>query len=351
MAVIEILDGGVASTVQDRGRPGYRHLGVALSGALDPLWLACANALVGNGFDVPALEMHGRGPRLRVRGGALRLALAGQVAARRQQADGATLPLPAWRSATLLDGDTLEVGPVRGGVAYLALAGGIELPAQLGSRSTHLRAQLGGLAGRALRAGDRLDAGAALEPPDTELMGPAAFDHGAGPIRVLLGPQDDHFSGEALRALAAAEYRVGREADRMGMRLAGPGLAHRPEVGGEIISDAVTPGAIQVPPDGQPIVLLADCQTVGGYPKIATVIRADLPRLAHLLPGDRLRFSVVPRAEALAALRAQAAALDAWRAAIASFRPAGAIDEQALYGANLISGVVFENERFPEEPA
>jgi biotin-dependent carboxylase-like uncharacterized protein len=341
--VIEVLDGGLATTVQDAGRPGYRRLGVALSGALDPIWLACANALAGNDADAAGLEMRLRGPQLRVGGGRLRVALAGPVEASLRRADGRLLAPPAWHSFTLDAGDTLEVGAVRGGVAYLAVAGGIGVPLQLGSRATHLRARLGGVDGRALHAGDRLAATGHDGAPEAAECAQSAFRHDAAPLRLLLGPQDDHFTPDALRALGNAEFVVSRDADRMGIRLDGPPLAHDAQAGDEIVSDGTAPGAIQVPPDGKPILLLADCQTVGGYPKIATVIRADLPRLAHLLPGDRLRFAIATRAEGLAALRAQRARLEAWLRGIAPCRPAGDIDEAALYSANLISGATFDD--------
>ncbi|MBI4989864.1 MAG: biotin-dependent carboxyltransferase family protein [Rhodocyclales bacterium] len=365
--VIEVLDGGLATTVQDAGRPGYRSLGVALSGALDPLWLECANALVGNAADATALEMRLTGPRLRVAGGRVRVALVGQAEGEVRRAVSRRLTFAPWQSMALEEGDELRIRAVRGGIAYLAVSGGIDTPPQLGSRATHLRAGMGGVQGRALMAGDRLPAGAVA--PNGPERRQAAFLHETGPIRLLPGPQDDYFTRDALRALIEGEHIVSRDADRMGLRLQGPRLEHDAALGDEIpasrwaaprnagapsggseatrawgsfISDGVAPGTLQVPPDGQPILLLADCQTVGGYPKIATVIRADLPRLAHLLPDDRLRFAIATRAEALAALRAQRARLDAWRAGIAACRPAGDIDEAALYSANLISGAMYD---------
>ncbi|MBA3903813.1 MAG: hypothetical protein C0522_09105 [Rhodocyclaceae bacterium] len=340
--VIEVLEGSTGTTVQDAGRPGYRSYGVALSGALDPLGLACANALAGNRADAAALEMRLQGPHLRVVGGCLRVALAGPAEASVRRVEGRVLALPAWHSITLEDGDTLKAGVIRGGVAYLAVAGGIDTPPQLGSRATHLRAQIGGVEGRALRAGDRIDTGDRDGTQDGECR-QAAFVHEGGPLRLMLGPQENHFTPDALRTLIDADFVVSRDADRMGIRLKGPQLAHNAAAGEEIVSDCVAPGALQVPPDGQPILLLADCQTVGGYPKIATVIRADLPRLAHLLPGDRLRFALVTRAQALSALREQRAKLESWLAGIAPYRPAGDIDEAALYSVNLISGILFDN--------
>ena len=368
-ALIEVVEGGLGTTVQDAGRPGHRRYGVALSGALDPLWLACANALAGNAPEAAALELRLAGPRLRVARGRVRVALVGNAEGTVQRAVSQGLTFAPWQSLTLEEGDELAIGAVRGGIAYLAFAGGIDTPPLLGSRATHLRAGMGGIDGRTLAAGDRLPLGDA-EPQGAECR-QAAFLHETGPLRLLAGPQDDHFTPDALRALAEAEFTVSRDADRMGLRLDGPTLAHDARFGDEIqasrraaprdacapsggseatrawgsfISDGVAPGAIQVPPDGRPILLAADCQTVGGYPKIATVICADLPRLGHLLPGDRLRFTFVSREEALAALRAQRARLAAWSEGIAMHRPAGDIDEAALYSANLISGALYKED-------
>ncbi len=336
--LIEVLDGGLGTTLQDGGRPGYRRYGIALSGALDPVWLACANALAGNPPGAAALELRLAGPRLRIARGRVRVALAGIA----DIAVSGRLTFSPWQSLTLEEGEELRIGAVRGGIAYLAVAGGVDTPPLLGSRATHLRAGLGGLDGRALAAGDRLPVGAQdLEGGERRQ---AAFLHDRGPIRLLAGPQDDHFTPEALRALTGEEFAVSRDADRMGLRLEGPPLLHDARFGDEIISDGVAPGALQVPPDGRPILLLADCQTVGGYPKIATAIRADLPRLAHLVPGARLRFALVARDEAAAALRAQQARLAAWIEGIAPYSPPGGIDEAALYSANLISGAYYSEK-------
>jgi biotin-dependent carboxylase-like uncharacterized protein len=342
-ALIEVLDGGLGTTVQDAGRPGYRRYGVALSGALDPLWLACANALVGNAPGTAALELRLAGPRLRAVAGRVRVALAGNAEGAVMRAVSGRLTFSAWQSLILEEGDELRIGAVRGGIAYLAVAGGIDTPPLLGSHATHLRARMGGIDGRALAAGDHLPVGAAV--PEGAERRQAAFLHEPGPIRLIAGPQEDYFTAAALRALSEGEYAVSRDADRMGLRLQGPALEHDPRRGDEIISDGVTPGAIQVPPDGQPILLLADCQTVGGYPKIATAIRADLPRLAHALPGERLRFALVSREEAVATLCAQRDRLATWCEGISPHVPAGDIDEAALYSANLISGALY-----PEEP-
>jgi len=345
--VLEVVEAGIANCIQDAGRPGYRSIGVPLSGAADPLLLACANRLLGNAPDSAALEVSLAGPRLRASAGAVRVALAGAVSARLIRANGTVREVPAWQTATLFPGDAIAVGAPGAGVAYLAVSGGLRVPLQLGSRATYPRARLGGVAGRALATGDRLPCATVGGDPWLEFRAAAPFEHPPGPIRVVLGPQDDHFDATALATLLGAEYTVSHETDRMGMRLAGPRLAHRADRGADIVSDGVAPGAIQVPADGQPIILLADAQTVGGYAKIATVIRADLPRLAHLAPGAPLRFAAVAVAAGRAAYRAQAGTFAAWCARIAPFRPPGAIDEAALYANNLVSGIVDAHEAPP----
>lgn len=345
---LEVIEPGLAVAVQDAGRPGHRALGVPLSGAADALLLACANALVGNADDAAGLEIPLSGPVLRALGAPVRVALAGAVAARRERADGAHEPLDSGHSLTLRPGEILRIGAVREGVAYLAVAGGCQVPMQLGSRSTYARARLGGIEGRAIRAGDPVPVGTPQGPAGPERRAPQPWVHADGPIRVMPGPQAEAFTEEALVTLLRETYRVGRDSDRMGLRLEGPALAHR--AGADICSDGVVPGAIQVPGDGQPIVLMADAQTIGGYAKIATVIRADLPRLAHLRAGSVLRFAAVSRAEALAARAAQAEALAQWQRTIVAWRPPGQIDLEALAGANLVSGMMAAGpDRLPWE--
>ena len=329
--MIEVVDPGLAVAVQDRGRFGLRRFGVPVAGALDPLMLACANLLLGNAPDAAGLEIPATGPVLRA-DAAVGVALAGDIEARRIAADGSSLSVGPWNAVVLSPGDTLRIGTPRRGIAYLAVTGGIGSAPMLGSRSTYRRAGLG----RFLETGDRLPcAGAAVL-----LQGPA-WRHADGPIRILPGPQDDHFTPAGLKALETAEFRVGPASDRMGLRLSGPVLEHN-DRGAEIPTDGVAPGAIQVPGDGQPIVLLADGQTTGGYAKIATVIAADLPRLGQARPGDVLRFRRVTRPEARAALLRRQADLAAWRDRLTG--AAGQIDQSALYRDNLISGVVSGKE-------
>lgn len=336
--VIEVIDPGAATTVQDGGRYAYRHLGVPVAGALDPLWLACANALAGNAAPATAgLECRVSGPRLRVAEGVLRVALAAAAGGVIERAGGDRETLAPWCSTTLAEGDTLGLAAV-GGVAYLAFHGGLDLTPQLGSRSTYAAAGLGGIAGRRLQAGDRLIC--AGIPAGAEKRQAAPRCHDEGPLRLIAGPQADHFTAASHAALTGTAFTVSRDADRMGMRLDGARLDHVPGHGADIVSDGTTPGAIQVPADGRPIVLLADCQTVGGYAKIATVIRADLPRLAHLLPGAALRFALVGDDAASLALHAQARRLTQWLTGIASRCPVGATDAALLLANNLVSGMV-----------
>jgi biotin-dependent carboxylase-like uncharacterized protein len=339
--MIEILDASLPATLQDAGRPGYRHLGVPLSGALDPGWLALANALAGNPPATAAIEIRLIGPRLRATK-ALSVALAGEFSASIEDAAGNRRSAGNWRSLTLAANDILDCGSLKSGIGYLAVQGGFALPAVLGSRSTYARAGLGGIDGRGIRAGDRLPVMQGDAHPDgagrtaISLRLPQPPGVADAPLRVIAGPQREYFSDAAWSAFITGEFTVSRAADRMGLRLDGPGLEHTR--GADIISDAVTPGAIQVPGDGRPIILLADCQTVGGYPKIATVIGADLPRLGHALPGQTLRFTEVGIDQALAARREAAAALAALIASIVPDTPAPNLD--ALYNANLIDGVI-----------
>ncbi len=335
--LIEFVEAGAGVSIQDLGRTGHRDIGVPLAGAADPVLLACANALLAQARDLAALEVCLLGPTVRAHEAPVRLALAGDFAPRLTHADGSSRPIDPWRGITLQPGELLAIGPCRGGIGYLALAGGVDVPPVLGSRSTYARAGLGGLEGRAPRSGDRLTCGAGHGAPRQAAR---PFLHAAGAMRVLPGPQDGHFDDAAWALFVGSDYRVTREADRMGLRLQGPPLAHRAGRSADIVSEAVVPGAVQVPGAGQPIVLGMDAQTIGGYAKIATVIRADLPRLAHARPGSVLRFRAVTRAEALAARLELAAALRDWVGRIGPLRTTGQPEEAALHSGNLISGMI-----------
>ena len=334
---VECIDAGAGVSIQDGGRSGHRDIGVPLAGAADPVLLACANALLGQPAASAGLEVALLGPALRAVDAPVQLALAGDFRPRLQRRDSESVAVQAWRSLTLQPGDSLAVGPCRSGIGYVALAGGIDVPRVLGSRATYARAALGGIGGRAPRAGDLLRAAA---PPGAERQAARPFVHVDGPMRVLPGPQDEHFDADAWALFVGSDYRVTRDADRMGLRLEGSVLRHAAGKGPDIVSEAVVPGAVQVPGAGQPIVLGVDAQTIGGYAKIATVIRADLPRLAQLRPGDVLRFACVTRADALAARRSLAAALRDWVRGIGPPRTGAEPDEAALRAGNLISGMI-----------
>lgn len=284
--VVEVIDPGLLTTVQDLGRFGWRSQGVAWSGALDPGSLAAANLAVGNAPGAAGLEITLQGPHLRFLR-ALRFALCGaDLSAVLERSDLGAWPVPLGVAVQARPGNVLRFGePARGCRAYLALAGGLSAPLVLGSRSSDVKA---GLGLPPLRTGDILglgggDAGAGASPP------PAVTLQAQAVLRVALGPQQDHFSPADVATFLSAEWTLGHESDRFGARLDGPRL--RPLGPGEIASDGLVPGCVQVPPDGRPIVALAEGPTTGGYPKIATVVAADVPCLAQLVPGQgRLRF-------------------------------------------------------------
>jgi allophanate hydrolase len=337
---MEIVQPGIGTTVQDRGRAGHRHHGLPPSGWLDAPLAQSANVLLGNSPDEAVLELRGMGTVLRVQAGPVRVVLAGRISAVCLRSDGRRSPLPAWHSATLCKGDLLELGAAESGCAYLALAGGLRIPPQLGSRSSYWRAGLDGVLGRAFRPGDLLPCGQWSVADPKEWCSHSPWSPPEGTVRVLLGPQQDHFTADAIAQFLSQTWEATAAQDRMGLRLQGQPLAHVNAAAADIVSDGVAPGAIQVPANGQPIVLLADGQTVGGYPKIATVISADLPRLAHLRPGTRVRFESVDLETAHRALLAERDRWQHWLSTREAYLPPGTVDEAALYGANLISGVL-----------
>jgi biotin-dependent carboxylase-like uncharacterized protein len=339
-----VLAPGLHTTVQDLGRIGYQHIGVPVSGALDGFSLRLANALVGNHQGMAALEILGSGPTLEVAADTIRVALVGPGAslALRGLALRGDAPrvVAEGQSIALSRGAVFRVALDRQSVCcYLAIEGGIAVPLVLGSASTYVRAAIGGLYGRALQREDVVPLALArtTERPELRLPAPSPAT-GDQPIRVVLGPQQDYFSKAAVTALLSAEFRVSKDADRMGMRIDGPLLHHRR--GWDITSDAIATGAIQVPGSGQPILLLADHQTTGGYPKIATVISADLPVIGRRRPGDALRFVAATVEEAEALCRAEERRLAQLVAAFEPVSGGGAIDLSSLYDDNLISGVV-----------
>ncbi len=317
MTRLRVIDPGLLASIQDLGRVGYRRFGVPTSGVLQPDLMRIANALAGNPENAAVLEFFQVGPVLHLEEGSLRLAVAGHCNLRMIR-DGRHRLFRAWRSVVLKAGDTLQISPVYSGKAgYVAITGGFALKEVLGSFATYLRGRFGGLDGKALLAGDCLPLGREgvsegpnrflPEPPPGEVPGSSRSSverFAPATVRVVLGPQDDYFTEEALHEFLHGVYTVGPESDRMGTRLEGPRLEHRPDRKPEIVSDGIVPGAIQVPGSGAPIVMLADGPTVGGYPKIATVASADLSKLAVMTPGSRLLFEAITVAEAETLLRA-----------------------------------------------
>lgn len=308
--MLEILEPGLLTTVQDRGRYGYQRYGVPVSGAMDVFALRAANALAGNDDNAACLEMTVLGPRVQfladtwiaITGGDLSPALDGN-------------PIPGWQTVRVSKGSVLSFrGPSDGMRAYLAAAGGIDVPVVMGSRSTYVKASLGGLEGRALRAKDVLRT---LEPEgdfvQRSLTGgfPQPVYGSEHELRIVLGPQDSAFTQEGINTFLRSRYTVSMQSDRMGYRLEGDKIEH--VSGADIISDGTALGAVQVPGSGQPIILLADRGTTGGYTKIATVISADISRLAQAMPGNTVTFKAVSVEEAQAVLPERESALQAIR--------------------------------------
>jgi biotin-dependent carboxylase-like uncharacterized protein len=289
--------GGLLTTVQAAPRRGYRRFGVAGGGPLDPEAHALANRAAGNADDSAALECTLAGPVLRFLRPTVFAIAGADLGARLERSDLGSWPVPAASRVLAREGNVLTfAGRTFGCRAYVAFAGGIEVPERLGSRSTDLMGAFGGFRGRALADGDELVLGpppAGRRPTEGPLLAPGAAGQGDEvTVRVVRGPQDDQLTDEAMARLLNEAYAVRSSSDRVGLRLEGPPLSHKGS--GEIVSDGMVPGAIQVPPDGQPIVMLGDGPTTGGYPKIATVVSRDLGLLAQIVPGaGRVRFRAV----------------------------------------------------------
>ena len=302
--MITVVKPGLLTTVQDLGRPGFQQYGIVVGGALDTFAARVVNLIVGNDDNAALIEMAQTGPELRFTEEAL-VAWSGADFEPRIGAE----PLPRDRAVRVAAGETISFGLAQGGMrAWFAVAGGIDVPVVMGSRSTYRRAGIGGHEGRPFLAGDHLKMGAPTDwakqalttlrstqkrgttwtvRPDT--MGQSAPP---GVVRAMRGPEWGWFTAEAQRVFFATEWLATKEADRMGVRLEGPALELvKPR---EMISSAVNTGVVQVPPAGQPIVLLPSRQSVGGYPRIAAVAAVDLRRFTQLRPGDKIRFEEIP---------------------------------------------------------
>lgn len=290
MSSFHVLNPGLLTTLQDGGRTGYEACGVPPSGALDEMSFALANALVGNPAGTGALEFTLLGGTFETGPGGCVIAVTGDVEVFIDDQEVA-----GYQCHVLRSGAMVKIGRVLSGArGYLAVAGGFAARPVLGSVSTLTRAVLGGFAGRPLAAGDTLPLAAPSQYLPLAARAPAQRflpQREQRPLRVVLGPQQDYFSEVEIRRFLSETFQVSPQSDRMGYRMTGPAIGHRK--GFNIVSDAINTGSVQIPGSGHPIIAMHDRQTTGGYPKIATVIHADLARLGQLKPGDRVGFEEV----------------------------------------------------------
>jgi antagonist of KipI len=349
--MIRVIRAGLLTSVQDLGRVGQQHYGIIVSGSMDPYAHQVANLLVGNPMSEATLEMTLLGPTLEFQEEALISICGGDLQPR---VDGR--PVPSWSPVMVGKGTVLELGVARTGCrAYLAVAGGFDVPRVLGSKSTYLRAGIGGFYGRALQDGDEVPLHSAVAaeslftgmlPGDAagaEMIGTTGVEwvrrpgihtacwsvgwdartgQGDNPsIRVIPGPEYNAFTDESKLALEGEQFAVSPQSDRMGYRLTGSKLTLRE--GRDMLSEGVTTGTLQVPLDGHPILLMADHQTTGGYPRIAQVAAVDIPVVAQRKPGDNLRFQMISLAEAQSHIRRQSRELQRLASAIAWKRKNG----------------------------
>jgi antagonist of KipI len=319
---IEVKKPGLLTTVQDLGRYGFQKLGMVVGGAMDPFSLMVGNLLVGNDERAAGLEITMIGPELTFMADSVICITGGDL-----QPYLNLEPIPMWKAVPVSKHSVLTFGrAVSGCRAYLTIRGGIEVPAVMGSRSTYLRAQLGGYLGRALMKGDILCTSAGCKTPKNAGIGrrlnPKYIPKYQNEItlRVIMGPQAHYFSDSAINTFLTSTFTVTSQADRMGLRLTGPLITSKGKT--EMISDPIPMGAIQIPQSGEPIILLADRQTTGGYPKIGVVISADIPKVAQAKPGDTIRFSSITLDESHDLLKRQEAIIRSLRIATYNLRSA-----------------------------
>ena len=335
---LEVITPGLMTSVQDRGRFGFQALGISVSGALDPDGFDLANALAGNEAGTGALEIRMLGPTLEVTAESVTVALAGTGAGIEVMSPEREM-ISACRSVTFRKGQVFRIGAIGdSAVCYLAVHGGFDLPDVYGSQSTCMSAGFGGFHGRILEKGDCLPLRkAAAESVSQRILRRPPEPDSSPVIRVIAGPQDDYFSAAGIETFFGTGYTVSQAVNRMGMRLEGAAVAH--EKGFNIASDGIVRGAIQVPGNGLPIILMADCQTTGGYPKIATVISTDMPKLGRMMPGADIRFEAVSVEEAEAVARDHHERKAALVDSIETFSSSVQQLEHLLMTQNLISGV------------
>lgn len=290
MGMIKIIKPGLFTTVQDSGRMGLQRYGIPVAGAMDDFSFRTANILVGNHENSAALETTFMGPSIEIEFDGL-IAITGANMEPKLNDN----KIRMWRSIEVHKGDNLVFSGASEGLrSYIAFGGGLGVPEILKSRSTYVRGSLGGHNGRKLMEGDEIPVDSSNSNAEAgKFIYPGYIPRyiKENMVRVILGPQDDHFSPEVIETFLSSPYKITAEADRMGYRLEGPTLTH--VKGPDIISDGIVFGSVQVPGHGSPIVMMADRQTTGGYTKIATVISADLPLLAQMGPGDTINFQEV----------------------------------------------------------
>jgi biotin-dependent carboxylase-like uncharacterized protein len=316
---ITVVSPGLLTSVQDAGRFGYQQFGVSVSGVMDPRAMRIANILVGNDENEAVLECTMLGPELRFSAANVVAITGGDL--------GPTLdnqPIAGYAAIVVQAGQTLRFTVLRSGCrAYIAFAGGLDIPQVMGSRSTDMKAKIGGLNGRKLEKNDEI--GFRASNPDVlnlvqRRIAPEVAARESHTVRVLMGPQEDMFTPAGIKTFLNETYAVTNESDRMGCRMEGPVIEHRN--GGDIISDGIAFGAIQVPTAGKPIIMLADRQTTGGYAKIASIINVDMPMIAQCKAGDQIRFQKTDIETAQKAFRDQRAKYRAMREAFDAPQPA-----------------------------
>ena len=338
-AALEIIQPGMMTTVQDFGRFGQQARGMSVSGAMDKNSMQLANSLVGNDVKTGVLEIRMLGPSFKVLADSICIALVG-TASQIEVTSPEKKFIPSGRSVVLTHGDECRIGSVSDTAScYLAVEGGFDLPMIYGSQSTYTPGGFGGFEGRSLATGDLLP----LNQNEVAGFRHRILSRSSQPdmspvIRVVLGPQHDHFTAAGIETFLNSPYTISSETNRMGMRLDGTQIDHRD--GFNIASDGIVRGAIQVPGHGLPIILLADCQTTGGYPKIATVISADLPKLGRMLPGTEIRFEKVSVADAERIARQNHADLMAQISSIREVKGNSQDLDHLLMSENLISGMI-----------
>jgi biotin-dependent carboxylase-like uncharacterized protein len=298
--MIRVLHPGLYTTVQDEGRNKYLAFGMPKAGVMDRYSARMANLLCGNPFSAAVLEIAMGGGRFQFEQTG-RIAVCGAEAELKLNENR----IQTWTAVDVSEGDILEISAATLGLRnYLAISGGVDVPVVMGSRSTYSRAGIGGFEGRPLKAGDRLPVGQALPMTAAPIGVPPEFIPSISSeisLRVLLGPQDNLFASQGIETFLNSCYTVSNDVDRMGYRLEGTPIEHIN--GADIISDALAPGAVQVPGNGNPIVMMVDCGTTGGYAKIATVISSDLAKISQAQPQDCIRFVQCTDEEAIQAYR------------------------------------------------